>query len=83
MTIDFDKDGFVVAVVGLWREHACMEIDGADFQTLLIKYGLATEGSATEADCKEDWAKEWDIEPGDPMLIYHPDLSALMKERDI
>ena len=84
MTMDFDKDGFVVAMMKLMTGQAFMDmdIDGAMIEELFVKYGLATEGPATEADCKEDWAKEWDIEPGDQMLTYHPDLVALMKRRE-
>ena len=77
-----DKDGFVVALVKLVRDHPGMDIDGATIQELFVIYGLASEGPATEADCEEDWAKEWDIEPGDPIQTYHPDLMALMKERE-
>ncbi len=76
-----DKDGFIAAVVALWREHWCGDIDGADFQELLVKHGLASEGPATEEDCATDWAQEYGVEVGDMFLHDHPDLVALMKER--
>ena len=76
-----DKDGFTAAVVALWREHDCMDIDGANFQDLLVKHGLASEGPATKEDCETDWAQEYGVELGDTVLHDHPDLLALMKER--
>jgi len=76
-----DKDGFIAALVTLWREHDCMDIDGAHFQDLLLKYGLATEGPATQEDCRTDWAQDFGVEEGDMILHTHPDLDALMKEQ--
>ena len=73
------KDDFIAAVVALWREHDCMDIDGASFQDLLVKHGLASEGPATEEDCATDWAQEYGVELGDIVLHDHPDLVALMK----
>ena len=76
-----DKDGFITAVVALWREHDGMDIDGCAFQELVLKYRLMSEGPATKEDCETDWAQEYDVELGDPVLHSHPDLLALMKER--
>ena len=76
-----DKDGFIAALVALWREHWCEDIDGGDFQALLIKHGLASEGPATKEDCATEWADEYGVQPGDTVLHDHPDLAALMKER--
>ena len=76
-----DYNSFIGALLALWRRNYCADIDGCDFQDLLIKHGLASEGTATEADCEEEPAQEFGVEPGDPMLKYHPDLMALMKEQ--
>ncbi len=76
-----DKDGFIAAVVALWRYHDCMDIDGASIQDLLVKHGLASEGPATEEDCATEWGQDYGIELGDIVLHDHPDLAALMKER--
>ncbi len=76
-----DKDAFIVGVVSLWKDHACMDIDGADFQDLLVKHGLATEVPATAEDCQTEEAQEWDVEPGDLMLKYDAELMALIRER--
>ncbi len=75
-----DKDGFIAAAVRLWRMQDC-EFDGADFQELLVKHGLASEGPATEEDCATEWAQEYGVEVGETVLHDHPDLMALMKER--
>ena len=76
-----NKDGFIADVVDLWREHACMDIDGCDFQELLIKHGLAEEVLATEADCETDWGRDYGLELGDPMLKDHAELLAMTRER--
>jgi len=76
-----DKDGFIDAVVKVWRYHDCMDIDGDIFQDLLVKYGLASEGPATKEDCETDWGQDYGVELGDTVLHDHPDLMALMKER--
>ena len=76
-----DKDGFIVAVVRMWRAHGCTGIFSADFQALLIKHGLSTEGPATEEDCKTKWGQDYGVELGDMVLHDHPDLVALMKDR--
>ncbi len=74
-----DKDGFIAAVVGLWKDHACMDIDGADFQDALLQHGLATEVPATKADCETEVAQDWDVEPGDLMLKYDAELLAIQE----
>ncbi len=76
-----DKDGFIAAVVRLWRAHDCIDIYSSDFQDLLVKHGLASEGPATEADCATDWGQDYGVELGDIVLHDHDDLVALMKER--
>ncbi len=78
-----DKDGFIAAIVTLWREHDCMDIDGGDFQNVLVAHGLASEGPATEEDCATDWGRDYGVEVGDTVLHDHPDLAALMKERAV
>ncbi len=47
-----DKDAFIVGVVSLWKDHACMDIDGADFQDLLVKHGLATGSQDLTRQCQ-------------------------------
>ena len=76
-----NKDAFIAAVVSLWRDHDCMDIEGPDFQRLLIEHGLAAEAPATIADCETDWAKDNGLEPGDLMLRYDDDLLAMTRER--
>ncbi len=72
-----NKDDFIVAVVNLWTDHQCMDIDGGDFQRLIIKHGLATEVPATEEDCETEEAQDWGVEPGDLMLKYDAELRDL------
>ena len=76
-----DKDGFIVAVVQLWQDGQCMDIDGGDFQDLLLKHELATEVPATAADCETEEAQDWGVEPGDLMLKYDAELLAMTRER--
>ncbi len=76
-----NKDAFIVAVVSLWKGHACMDIDGEDLQYLLVQHGLATEVLATAEDCETEEAQEWDVSPGDTMLKYDAELMALIRER--
>ncbi len=73
-----NKDAFIVAVVSLWK-GSCMDIDGEDFQDLLVKHGLATEVLATAEDCETEEAQEWDVEPGDTMLKYDAELMAMIR----
>lgn len=76
-----DKDGFIIAVVALWRENYGMNLDSCAFQELVCKYRLMSESPATKEDCDTDWGQDYEIELGDPVLHSHPDLLALMKER--
>ena len=73
-----DKDAFLGELIGKWRERDCTDIDGGDMQDLLEKHGLIEITPATEEDCKEEWAQEYGIEPGDPVNRFHPDLMTLM-----
>lgn len=61
--------GFVKDLLALWSEDYS-DIDGADFQGLLVKHELVKERPATEEDCKTEWAQEYGLEPGDTMLDY-------------
>ena len=75
------KDAFIVAVVSLWTDHDRMDIDGCEFQNLMIEHGLATEVPATEADCETDWGQDYGLELGDPMLKFDAELLAMTRER--
>lgn len=74
-----DKDAFLAELIAGYWEHDCMDIDGGDFQDLLLKHGLAKEAPATEEDCKEEWALEYGYEPGDPMIKYDPEIQSMVK----
>lgn len=76
-----DGNAFIAELVRKWREHDCSDIDGADFQDLLLKHGLCTERAATEEDCEEEWAQEWDYEPGDNIIVYSGPLKALLESK--
>lgn len=77
-----DKDGFIAAVVRAWWENDCDGVNGDDFQEMVIKHGFAKEKPATEEYCRTEAAQEYGVEVGDPMLLYHDDFVALMKERE-
>ena len=76
-----NKDAFIADVVDLWKDHYCMDIDGGNFQDLMVKHGLATEVLATEADCETDWARDYGLELGDPMLKYAAELQVMTRKR--
>ena len=75
----FHVDEFVAAVIRLYREHDCMDIDGRDFHDLCVKHGAFIERPATAEDAAEDWAYEYDISEGDPISINSPGLQLLLK----
>ena len=74
-----DKDAFLAELIASYWEHDCMDIDGCDFQDLLLKHGFAVEAPATEEDCKEEWALEYGYEPGDPMIKYDREIQLMVK----
>lgn len=43
------------------------DLDICDVQDLLIECGLRVEVPATDQDCTEEWALEYNIQPGDPI----------------
>ncbi len=63
-----------------YSEGDHLDIDGAAIQDLLLEHGLMYKCVATEADCDEEWAKDWDYEPGDEMMKYGPVMLDLMKQ---
>ena len=75
-----DIEGFVVALTKLFKQHRWNDIDGGDYQALLIKHGLAIERPATEKDCKLDWASEYGVEVGDSIIVDSEEFSKLMGE---
>lgn len=70
---------FVKELVGGYREHGCLDIDGADFQELLVKHGLCIERPATKEDAATEWAQDYDIEEGDTVVVDSPELKAFLK----
>lgn len=74
-----DKDAFLGELIACWRDHYCGDIDGCDFQDLMLKHGLASEEPATKEDCEQEWAQEFDYNPGDLMIRYRPEINALTK----
>ncbi len=80
MTDEMDLRGFVRDLMQGYFENDCYDIDGGDIQDLAIKHGLANEVAATEADCKDERAQEYGVEPGDPYLRWSGPLQALLKE---
>lgn len=72
---------FVRELLDAWDYNSCCDIDGADFQDLLLKHGLFTMRPATEEDCKTDQAKEWEYEIGDPILIPSTFIRELLSDK--
>lgn len=72
--------GFLGDLLLDYTEGNHMDIDGCGVQDLLADHGLTFECKATEADCEEDWAREWGYEPGDTMFKYGPLMLRLMKQ---
>lgn len=74
-----DIEGFVIELIELVdtrEEYTGCDIDGSYFQDMLIKYGIALERPATEADCEKGWACELGYQPGDPILLYTDEFKA-------
>ena len=75
-----DIEAFAIDLVNFWREHDCMDIDGADFQGMLVKHGLVIERPATQEDCEEEWAQEYGTEIGDPVFLNSSEFIAAAKK---
>lgn len=58
---------FAGAVLDLSQRSNWSDVDGAALGGLFLEHGLRVQGEATEADCAEEWAQEWGLEPGDPI----------------
>ncbi len=71
-----DVRGFIERLLDDYHEHGCTDIDGADLQEWLLRYGLCVERPATKDDMV--WAEEWDIEIGDPVIVRSPELKAFL-----
>ena len=68
---------FAAEIVDLWRRSDFVEIEGADFQELVIKHGLLVERTATAEDVAavdDDWRE---FEVGDEIVADSPELVAL------
>ena len=75
-----DIEAFVIDLTKLFKRQDWDDIDGCDYQDLLIKHGLAIERPATEEDCKLNWASEYGVEVGDTIIVDSEEFSKLMKE---
>lgn len=77
---DTDKKirAFLKDLLEDYRERDFSDIDGGDFQDLLIKHGFLIQAEITKEECEEDWALEWGYEPGDLFNKFSP----LWKEID-
>lgn len=71
-------EAFVGDLLLTYTDHDHMDIDGSDFQDLLVKHGLMVEAEITAAECEEPWAQEWGYEPGDTFCRYTPLCKELM-----
>jgi len=72
-------EAFIVELTNLWTDHDHMDIDGADFQDMLVKHGLLLETKATAEDCETEYAQDYGVEIGDPWCVYAPELIAIRK----
>ena len=66
-------DRFIGDLVLCWREHECLDIDGAEFQDLLLRHGLARLGMATP-----EQADDMGIDAGDEILLYNSTILKLI-----
>lgn len=57
------------------------DIDSGDFQDLLVKHGLCIERSATEDDCAQEWAQEYEYQVGDDIIVYADEIKALIQQK--
>lgn len=76
-----DIEAFLCDLIAKYREHDCMDIDGADFQDLCVKHRLMVERPATVEEAAEDWAQEYDIEEGDMIVADSPWLEEVRARR--
>ncbi len=71
--------GFLHDLFNDYSEGGHCDIDGCDFQELLVKHGLAESRLVTEAELAEEWAREYEYEPGDTATMYTADMLAIMQ----
>lgn len=72
-------EAFIAELVDDYRLHGCMDIDGGDFQEMLIKHGLCVERPATVEEAGEAWCQDYDIKAGDTIVADCPELAALRR----
>lgn len=70
---------FMHELLGYYTQNDCQDIDGGDFQQMLVNNSLAEQAEITEVECGEDWAIEWGYEPGDTFFRWTPLMQRLMQ----
>lgn len=63
-----DQDRLLSLAGALIRASWDGGLDSGEVQDLLAEHGVLHEVPATEADCEQAWAREYGVEPGDPIF---------------